>query len=235
MCLKSKGKEEEAEEEEKEEGSGFFLRRWPRSCTHYFCSHFFSHTCHTWLQQRLGNLISNQAAMCSIKLHGESEVNSLSRVQLYQASLSMEFSRQGYLSGLPFPSAGDLPNPRIEPGSPTLQADALLSEPLGKPTSWFSSAQSLSRVRLSATPWTRSVPGLPVHDQLPDSTQTHVHWVSDAIQPSHPLSSPSPPALNLSQHQGLFKWVSSLHQVAKVLEFQPQHQSFQWTPRTDLL
>ena len=68
--------------------------------------------------------------MCSIKLHGESEVNSLSRVQLYQASLSMEFSRQGYLSGLPFPSAGDLPNPGIEPGSPTLQADALPSEPI---------------------------------------------------------------------------------------------------------
>ena len=60
-------------------------------------------------------------------------------------------------------------------------------------------------------------------------------WVSDAIQPSHPLSSPSPPALNLSQHQGLFQWVSSLHQVAKVLEFQLQHQSFQWIFRTDLL
>ena len=61
-----------------------------------------------------------------------------------------------------------------------------------------------------------STPGLPVHHQLPESTQTHVPWVGDAIQPSHPLSSPSP-ALNLSQHQGLFKWVSSLHQVAKVL------------------
>ena len=61
------------------------------------------------------------------------------------------------------------------------------------------------------------------------------HWVSDAIQPSHPLSSPSPPAFNLSQHQGLFKWVSSSHQVAKVLEFQLQHQSFQWIFRTDLL
>ena len=81
----------------------------------------------------------------------------------------------------------------------------------------------------------RSTPGLPVHHQLPESTQTHVHWVGDAIQPPHPLSSPSPPALNLSQHQGLFQWVSSLHQVAKVLEFQLQHQSFQWTPRTDLL
>ena len=80
-----------------------------------------------------------------------------------------------------------------------------------------------------------STPGLPNHHQLPESTQTHVHCVSEAIQPSHPLSSPSPPALNLSQHQGLFKWVSSPHQVAKVLEFQLQHQSFQWTPRTDLL
>ena len=80
-----------------------------------------------------------------------------------------------------------------------------------------------------------STPGLPVHHQLLESTQNHVHRVSDAIQPSHPLSSPSPPALNLSQHQSLFKWVSSSHQVAKVLEFQLQHQSFQWTPRTDLL
>ena len=81
----------------------------------------------------------------------------------------------------------------------------------------------------------RSTPGLPVHHQLLEFTQTHIHWVSDAIQPSHPLSSPSPPALNLSQHQGFFQWVSSLHQVARVLEFQLQHQYFQWTPRTDLL
>ena len=79
-----------------------------------------------------------------------------------------------------------------------------------------------------------STPGLPVHHQLPEFTQTHVHWVGYAIQPSHPLSSHSP-ALSLSQHQGLIKWVSSSHQVAKVLEFQLQHQSFQWAPRTDLL
>ena len=84
-------------------------------------------------------------------------------------------------------------------------------------------------------PMNHSRPGLPVHHQLPEFTQTHVHWVSDAIQPSHPLLSPSPPALNLSQHQGLLKWVSPSHQVAKVLEFQLQHQSFQWKPRTDLL
>ena len=87
----------------------------------------------------------------------------------------------------------------------------------------------------SLWPMNRRTPGLPVHYQLPEFTQTQVDWVGDAIQPFHPLSSPSPPALNLSQHQGLFKWVTSSHQVAKVLEFQLQHQSFQWTPRTDLL
>ena len=84
-------------------------------------------------------------------------------------------------------------------------------------------------------PMNCSMPGLPVHYQLPESTWTHLLWVSGAIQPSHPLLSPSPSVLNLSQHQGLFKWVSSSHQVAKVLEFQLQHQSFQWTPRTDIL
>ena len=71
-----------------------------------------------------------------------------------------------------------------------------------------------------------STPGLPVHHQLPESTQTHVHCVSDAIQPSHPLSSPFSPAFNLSQHQGLFIRAHSSHQVAKVLEFQLQHLSF---------
>ena len=85
-------------------------------------------------------------------------------------------------------------------------------------------------------PMNRSMPGLPVHHQLPESTQTHVHWVGVASQPSHPLSSPSPPAPNLSQNQGFFKWVSSSPQVAaKVLEFQLQHQSFQWTFRVDFL
>ena len=75
---------------------------------------------------------------------------------------------------------------------------------------------------------------LPVDHQLPEFTQNHAHWVSDVIQPSHPLLSPSP-SLSLSQHQGLCKWVSSSHQVAKVLEFQLQHQSFQWIFRTDFL
>ena len=80
-----------------------------------------------------------------------------------------------------------------------------------------------------------SMPVLLVHHQLPEFTQTHVHWVIDALQPSRPKSSPYPPAFNLSQHQGLFKWVSSSHQVAKVLEFQLQYQSFQWIFRTNFL
>ena len=94
--------------------------------------------------------------------------------------------------------------------------------------------QSLNRVRLYATPWTAAC-----HASLsitnPEFTQTHVHRVGDAIQPSHPLSSPSPSALNLSQHQGLFKWVSSSHQVATELELQLQHQSFQLIFRIDFL
>ena len=100
-------------------------------------------------------------------------------------------------------------------------------------------SQSVSSVTQSCLtlcdPMNRSTPGLPIHHKLPQFIQTHVHQVGDAIQPSHPLSSPSPPASNPSQHQGLFQWVNSWHEVAKVLEFQLQHQSFQWTPRTYLL
>ena len=80
-----------------------------------------------------------------------------------------------------------------------------------------------------------SMPGFPVLHYLPELAQTHVHWVGADIQPSHPLSSPSPPAFSLSQHQGLFQFVSSSHQVAKVLELLLQHQSFQWVFRTDFL
>ena len=87
----------------------------------------------------------------------------------------------------------------------------------------ISSVQSLSCVWLCDT-MDCSTPGFPVHHQLPELAQTHVHWVSDTIRPSHPLSYPSPPAFNLSQHQSLFQWISSSHQVAKVLEFQFQHQ-----------
>ena len=84
-------------------------------------------------------------------------------------------------------------------------------------------------------PMNHSMPGLPVHHQLLEFTETHVHRVRDAIQPSHPLSSLSPPAPNPSQHQSLFQWVDSVHQVAKVLELQPQHQFFQWIFRVDFL
>ena len=98
----------------------------------------------------------------------------------------------------------------------------------------FSSVQPLSCVWL-CSPMNCSMPALPVHHQLPEFTQTHVHWVSDATPSSHPLSSHFPPTFNFSQYQGLFKWISSSHEVAKVLGFQLQHQSFQWTPRTDLL
>ena len=81
---------------------------------------------------------------------------------------------------------------------------------------FHSVAQSCPTLR---DPMNCSTPGLPVHHQLPEFTQTYVHWVSDAIQPSHPLSSPSPPAFNLSQHQGLFQWVGSSHQVPKYWSF----------------
>ena len=97
-----------------------------------------------------------------------------------------------------------------------------------------SSVQSLSRVRLFVTPWTAACQASLSITNF-GITQTHIHQVGGAIPPSHPLSSPSPPAFNLSQHQGFFQWVCSSHQVAKVLEFQFQHQSFQWIFRTDFL
>ena len=97
--------------------------------------------------------------------------------------------------------------------------------------SMFSSVQ-FSHSVVSDSLWPREPQHArpPCPSPTPGFTQTHVHWVGDAIQPSHPLSSPSPPALNLSQHQGLLKWVSSSHQVAQVLEFQLQHQSFNEHP-----
>jgi len=98
----------------------------------------------------------------------------------------------------------------------------------------ISSVQSLSRVWL-LRPHGLQHARLPCPSLTPRAYSNSFHWVGDAVQPSHPLSSPSPPALNLSQHQGLFQWVTSSHQVAKVLELQLQHQSFQWTPRTDFL
>ena len=97
----------------------------------------------------------------------------------------------------------------------------------------FSSVAQLSLTLCN--PMDCRTPDFPVRHQFLELTQTNVHWVSDTIQPFHPLSPPSPPTLNFSQYQGLFKWVSSSHQVAKVVEFHLQHQSFQWILGTDLL
>ena len=106
--------------------------------------------------------------------------------------------------------------------------------PPGKPDDVGFSSVTQSCLTL-CDPMDSSMPGFPVHHQLLEFIQTHLHWVSDAIQPSHALSSPSLTVFNLSQHQGLFQWVSSSHQMVKVLEFQLQHQSFQWIFRTDFL
>ena len=116
----------------------------------------------------------------------------------------------------------------------------LVTHPKGSRTHWcklrkclFSSVPQLCPNLCD--PMDFSMSGFPVHHQPPEFTQTQVHWVDDAMQPSHPLSSPSPPAFSLTQHQGLFRWVSSSHRVAKVLQFQLQHQSFQWIFRTDFI
>ena len=133
-----------------------------------------------------------------------------------QAPLSMEFSRQEYWSRLPCPSTGNLPKQGIEPRS--LQCRWILCY-LSHQWSPVIHHQSVRSVAQSGPtlcdPVNRSTPGLLVHHQLLERVQTHVHWVGDAIQPPHPLLSPCPPAFNLSQDQGLFQWVSSLHQVAK--------------------
>ena len=101
---------------------------------------------------------------------------------------------------------------------------------------FWSSVSSVTQSCLTlCNPMDCSTPGFPVHHHLPELAQTYVHWISGAIQPSHLLSSPSPLAFNLSQHQGLFKWVNSSNQVAKVLELQLQHQSFKWVFRFDFL
>ena len=101
---------------------------------------------------------------------------------------------------------------------------------------WYLQFSSVAQSCLTlCDPMNHSTPGLPVHHHLPEFTQTHVHRVGDTIQPSHPLLSPSPPSLNPSQHHSLFQRVNSSHEVAKVLELQLEHRSFQRNPRVDLL
>ena len=153
-----------------------------------------------------------------------------------QAPSLMVFPRQKHWSGLPFPPSGYIPNPGIKPKS--LASPALAGGFFTSCDSW----EALLFLQFSSvTQWWLVLcdsmdcrtPGFPVQHQLPELSQIHVHWVGDAIQPSHPLSSTSP-AFNLAQHQGLFQWVGSL-QVGKVLELQLQHQSFQWIFRVDFL
>ena len=166
---------------------------------------------------------------------------SLSRVWLFvnpwtvacQVPLSLGFSRQEYLSGLPFPSPGDLPNLGMELAFPALAGWFFTTEQPGKHTVALWCCSVTQSCPTFWGPMDCSTPGFPVLHYLPEFAQTHVHWVGDAIQPSHPLLSPSPPALNLSQHQGLFQWVSSAHQVAELLELQLQ--SFEWIFRTYFL
>ena len=158
-----------------------------------------------------------------------------------QAPLTMVFPRQEYWSGLPCSSPGifliQRSNPRLLYPLHCGQILYPLSH-LGSQicvSVQFSSVQSPSCVWLFATPWiTARQASLSITNSWSSPKPMSIESVN-AIQPSHPLSSPFPPAPNPSQHQSLFQWVSSLHQVAKVLEFHLQHQSFQWTPRTDLL
>ena len=137
-----------------------------------------------------------------------------------------------FQSGLPFPSPGDLCWLRDGTKVSCTGRRFFTTEPPGK--HYFFLSVHFSSVQLL---WSHGLQ----HTRLPSPSPTpgiysnNVHRVSDAIQPSHLLSSPSPPAFSLSQHQGLLQWVSSLHQLAKVLELQLQHQSFQWIFRTDFL
>ena len=147
-----------------------------------------------------------------------------------QAPLSLGFPRQEYWSGLPFHSPGNLPDPGIELRSPVLQMVSSIAG--GFFTNWATRERryththththsvqvSCSVVSDSLQPHGLQHARLPCPSLTPGASQTHVHWVRDAIQPSHPWSLPSPLAFSLSQHQGLFQWVSSLYQVAKVLE-----------------
>ena len=143
----------------------------------------------------------------------------------YQAPLSMGFFRKEYWSRLSFPPPGDLPHPVIK------LTTSVSPELAGRFFTHWATSEALSATSVQFSSVTqscltlcdhmnRSTPGLPVHHHLPEFTQTHVHRVSDAIQPSHPLPFPFPPTPNPSQHQSLFQRDNSLHDLAKVLEFQ---------------
>ena len=133
--------------------------------------------------------------------------------------------------------SGDLPDPAIEPTPAAFSCiDVWILYHLRSPCELYFCCCSVPKSCLTLwNPMDFSRPGFPVFQYFLEFAQTHVHWVSNAIQPFHPLLPPSPPALNLSQNQGLFQWVSSSHWVAKILDLHLQHQSFQWLFRTDLL
>ena len=171
----------------------------------------------------------------------------LSRVQLsatpwtvaHQAPLSMGFPRQEYWTGLPFPLPEDLSDPGTEPVfCHLLHWQAMAEDRFSSWVTWEAQRTSSSVAQSHPTlcnPMRCSMPGLPVFHHLPEFAQTHVHWVGDIIQPSHPLPSPPPPACNHSHHQSLFQWVYSTYQVAEVLDLKLQHQPFKWIFRIDFL
>ena len=157
---------------------------------------------------------------CVVQFYGFSQMHAC-KLDYSISSLILCLTEQSHCPSV-LPVYAFLPHPRLLPTTDLFMVSIQFS----------SATQSYPTL---CNPMDCSTPGFSVHHQLPGFTQTHVHWVSDAIQPSHPLSSPSPPAFNLPQHQGLFQGVSSSHQVAKVFELQLQHQSFQWIFRTDFL
>ena len=157
--------------------------------------------------------------------------HSLQPYRLQPTGLCCSWASPGKNSGWggsPFPLPGTLSDPGIRLMSSALAGRFFTTEPPGNPhimpinmaefCLWFALVTSVAQSSLTlCNPMNHSTPGLSVHHKVPESTQTHVHWVIDAIEPSHPLLSPSPSALNLFQDQGLFKWVSCSHQVVKVL------------------
>ena len=165
-----------------------------------------------WVRGTVGAVtaLARQVLCCAVLSH--SVVSSSWRPRGLQPTRLLcpwGFSRQEYWSGVPCPPAGPLSNSGIKPRFPALQVDSLPSEPPGKPKNTGVGSVQFSSVAQSCltlcNPMNCSTPGLPVHHHLPEFIQTHVHRVRDAIQPSHPLSSPSPLAPNPSQHQSLFQ------------------------------
>ena len=168
-------------------------------------------------------LCTGTQSMCDL-VHLLSEVESLFSTALWPPIHKSCCPSKSDLSGDHFPGA------RLQVWG--AQWEAQIPRYLG---STYIVIQSSSCVQLFCDPMNCSIPGFPVLHYLPEFTQTHVHWVSDALQPSHPLPSPSPLALNLSQLQILFQWISSLHHMTKILELQLQHQSLQWVFRVDFI